>query len=118
MNTLVATSMKIISFTLLLAIPITVLAEHLFVYRWLDPVDGDVHYSAAAPATKSFETIAIKHAPPTDHDLQRHLAAVDEKIDQRIDERKQRTSAARRTLCKQRKPPVMRRHQNRQWMQR
>lgn len=78
-----------------LVVPLTALADHVVVYRWSDPVDGDVHYSATAPEDQSFDRIAIEHAPPTDIELQQRLAAMDEQTDRRIDARKQRREAAR-----------------------
>ena len=78
-----------------LAVPLTALADHVVVYRWSDPMDGDVHYSATAPEDQSFDRIAIEHAPPTDTELQQRLAEMDEQTDRRIDARKQRREAAR-----------------------
>lgn len=55
---------------IMVAVPLTALAEHVVVYRWSDAVDGDVHYSATAPEDQPFDMIAIEHAPPTDIELQ------------------------------------------------
>lgn len=79
----------------LLAMPLTAFANHALVYRWVDPVDGDVHYAAMAPGQQPFEVIAIKHAPPTDIALQQRLAELDSEIDERIDARKQQREAKR-----------------------
>ena len=91
----VTASKQFVCLLVVLAVPLTALADHVLVYRWSDPVDGDVHYSATAPENQPFDTIAIEHAPATDLGLQRRLAEMDEHTDQRIDARKQRREAKR-----------------------
>ena len=93
--TSVTASKRFVRLLVVLAVPATSLADHVFVYRWSDPLDGDVHYSAMAPEDQPFDIIVIEHAPPADVNLQRRLAEMDEHTDQRIDERKQRREAAR-----------------------
>ena len=94
-GTLVTASKPFVCLLTVFAMPLTALADHLIVYRWSDPVAGDVHYSAIAPEDQPFALIAIEHAPLTDIELQRRLAEMDERTDRRIDERKQRREAKR-----------------------
>lgn len=67
----------------------------MFVYRWFDPVDNDVHYSEIAPQNLPYEMIAIANAPPVDLDVQRRLAEMDQHTDERIEARKQRREEVR-----------------------
>ena len=93
--TSVTAGKRFVRLLVVLAVPVTSLADHAFVYRWSDQSDGDVHYSATAPDDQPFDIIVIEHVPPADVNLQRRLAEMDEHTDQRIDARKQRRETKR-----------------------
>lgn len=67
----------------------------MFVYRWFDPADNDVHYLEIAPQNLPYEMIAIANEPPVDLDVQRRLAEMDQHADERIEARNRRREAAR-----------------------
>ncbi len=70
-------------------------SEHVYVYRWTDPVDGDVHYAATAPDDVAYDMLAIQHAPPVDKERQRSLQSIDEQVHERIEARKQQRAQQR-----------------------
>lgn len=70
-------------------------SEHVYVYRWTDPVDGDVHYAATAPDGVAYDMLAIQHAPPFDKERQRKFQSIEEQVNVRIEARKQQRAQQR-----------------------
>ena len=66
-------TIRLISSLAMIGTSTSVFSEHVYVYRWTDPVDGDVHYAATAPAGEAYDMLAIQHAPPVDTQRQREL---------------------------------------------
>ena len=57
-------TLRLIGGLVLIAASTSAFSEHVYVYRWTDPVDGDVHYDATAHAGEAYDMLAIQHAPP------------------------------------------------------
>lgn len=73
---------RIAAFGLLLVVGLLVgarpaQAAHVFVYRWVDPENQQVHYSDNIPADTRYEMVAVEHPPPRDPEAERHLEALD-----------------------------------------
>jgi len=69
-------------------------AESVFVYRWIDPVNSDVHYSEVAPNNVRYEMISIAiKSPSVDPEAQRRSAEMERYTDQRIETRTRRREA-------------------------
>lgn len=87
--------LRLISWLVLIGASTSAFSEHVFVYRWIDPVDGDVHYAATAPDGAAYDMVAIQRAPPVDTQRQRELQIIDEQVNERIDARKQQRAKQR-----------------------
>ena len=47
------------------------------VYRWVDPVDRQVHYSDSKPQDAAYEVVPVDRSPPRDPEAERRLEAID-----------------------------------------
>lgn len=52
-------------------------AAHVFVYRWVDPENQQVHYSDNIPPDTGYEMVAVENPPPRDPDAERRLETID-----------------------------------------
>jgi len=93
---------------LLLLIAGTASGEHVYIYRWVDPVDGDVHYGERPPAHDAYDLLATESPPPPDTAAEQRRQAIEAQAAQGlIEERRRRAqrrqqaaeAAARRDEC-------------------
>ena len=93
---------------LLMLMATTASAEHVYIYRWVDPADGDVHYAERPPPHDAYDLIATEGPPPPDAAAEQRRRAIEAQAEQGlIDERRQRAqrrqqaaeAAARRDEC-------------------
>ena len=80
-------------FYFIFLIPTIASAEHVFVYRWIDPVDGDVHYGSEPPENGVYEMVHTDAAPPPDPVLEERFDEMNTEVDQYLQERKRRHQA-------------------------
>jgi len=70
-------------------------ADNVLIYRWLDPVDGDIHYSESAPSDVPYEMVVVEPAPPPDPDMQKRLDEMEKIVDEGIKSRELRAEKQR-----------------------
>ncbi|MEQ8913161.1 MAG: DUF4124 domain-containing protein [Pseudomonadales bacterium] len=71
-------------------------AEHVYIYRWVDPVDGDVHYAEHPPAQADYDLVATEGPPPPDAEAERRHRDIEAQAEQGLIEQRRRRAEARR----------------------
>ncbi|MEQ9451633.1 MAG: hypothetical protein RJQ07_08615 [Pseudomonadales bacterium] len=84
-----------VCFALFVTCSTAVWADHVLIFRWVDPVDGDVHYSARAPTAQPYDVVSIEHPQPVDTDVVKRLEAINKQAEQSTAAHKRRREAAR-----------------------
>lgn len=79
--------------------PASALAGHVYVYRWVDPVDNEIHYSDTAPDSSPSDMVAIDPAPPYDASLHNRLSKMADQAREFVDEQKHERAARRLALA-------------------
>ena len=71
-------------------------AGHVYIYRWVDAVDGDVHYAEHPPGQADYDLVAIDSPPPPDAEAIQRLRDIEAQADQGLIEQRRRRAEARR----------------------
>ena len=74
-------------------------AQHVLIFKWVDPDDQQVHYGDRAPDNADYEMVAGEEASPTDAAAERRLKALADEVDQWLAREHERQVADQRTAA-------------------
>lgn len=80
---------------LLMLMATTASAEHVYIYRWVDPVDGDVHYAEHPPPHEPYDLVATESPPPPDAEAEQRHQAIEAQAEQGLIEERRRRDQRR-----------------------
>ncbi len=85
--------LRVCSFLLLtLMVSVPVSAGHVLIYRWIDPTDGDVHFSEYQPEGDDFDIVSLdpQQDPVPDPQVEERFSAMERETSRYLEENRKR----------------------------